>query len=92
VDAEVCQPIASPVPEVGAVKVYDLPGGLMACTVHHGPYHTLSQAYNELMPWIGANGYRIVGPDREIYLQTSSDGNQNDPNCVTEIQVPVEKA
>lgn len=92
VDAEVCQPIASPVPESGAVKVYDLPGGQMACTVHHGPYRTLSQAYTELMPWIAANGYRIAGPDREIYLQTSGDGNQDDANCVTEIQVPVEKA
>jgi effector-binding domain-containing protein len=45
-----------------------------------------------LFPWIEANGYHSVDEPREIYLQTKGDGNQNDPDCVTEVQVPVERA
>jgi effector-binding domain-containing protein len=41
------------------------------------------------MGWIEANGYRLTGPDREIYLQGGTD--PDDPSYVTEIQQPVEK-
>lgn len=92
VDAEVCEPIATALPGNERIKVYDLPAvEMMACTVHHGSFHTLSQAYNELMKWIEANGYRICGPDREIYIQTGEPVRQDDPSYVTEIQMPVEK-
>ncbi|MEK7310884.1 MAG: GyrI-like domain-containing protein [Chloroflexota bacterium] len=64
----------------------------MACTVHHGPFSTLSQAYDALMKWIEANGYHLTGPAREVYLPPAENGSQNDPNTVTEIQLPVEKA
>ncbi|MBL8057209.1 MAG: MerR family transcriptional regulator [Anaerolineales bacterium] len=92
VDAEVCQPISGAVPPSERVQVYDLPAAAVASAVHHGPYATLTQVYDALFPWIEANGYRSVGAPREIYLQTKGDGNQNDPDCVTEVQVPVEKA
>jgi effector-binding domain-containing protein len=66
----------------------------MASTIHHGPFVTISEAYQSLMQWIEANGYRIAGPCREVYLQTAHAhaGSQTDPNTVTEIQFPVEKA
>jgi effector-binding domain-containing protein len=92
VDAEVCEPVAVSLPGSEPIKVYDLPAvESMACTVHHGSFNTLSQAYNELMKWIEANGYRICGPDREIYIQTGDPVKQDDPSYVTEIQMPVEK-
>jgi effector-binding domain-containing protein len=92
VDAEVCEPIAAALPGNERIRVYDLPAvETMACTVHHGPFNALSQAYNELMKWIEANGYRICGPDREIYVQTGDPVRQDDPSYVTEIQIPVEK-
>lgn len=91
VDAEVVQPIAAPVPGNDRVQVRTLAGGPMATTLHHGPYTGLSQAYNALLQWIEANGYHIVGPAREVYLQPASEGNQADANALTEIQMPVGK-
>lgn len=47
------------------------------------------------MKWLDANGYRICGPAREVYIreadQSSAGASQSDQNTVTEIQFPVEK-
>jgi len=91
-DIEVCEPIAGDLPETQRVKVRDLTGGAaMACVVHHGPFVTIGQAYEALMKWIGENGYHIVGPGREVYLREAREGDQDDPNTLTEIQFPVDK-
>ena len=92
IDMEVCQPYTGPAPADPKVTVHDLPGGLMASTVHHGPYATLSQAYDALLPWIKENGYRVSGPARDVYLKSTTSGNQNDSACVTEVLFPVERA
>ncbi len=93
IDAEVCEPVdASARGGSARVKIYDLPAiEMMACVVHHGSFNTLTQAYNALMQWIQQNGYRICGPDREIYIKTGVPARQDDPSYVAEIQVPVEK-
>ncbi len=95
VDAEACWPIERPaVKGEGHVFIRELPEvKTMACVVHHGPFTTLSQAYSEFLLWTQANGYRVAGPDREIYLYTGNGQQirQDDPSYVTEIQVPVEK-
>jgi effector-binding domain-containing protein len=92
VDAEVCEPISANLRASDRVKVYDLPAvATMASVVHKGAFTGLHQAYNAMMQWIQANGYRIAGPDREIYLKTGMPVRQNDPSYVTEIQIPVEK-
>ena len=91
-DIEVCEPITDEVTETRRVKVRTLPAATMACAIHHGPFVTISEAYNAIGKWIESNGYRIVGPCREYYLRMAKDGNQNDPDTVTEIQFPVEKA
>ncbi len=92
-DLEVCEPLAAPIAGARRVRVCELPGvEAMACSVHHGPFTTLPQAYQQIMKWIESNGYRITGPCREVYLHPSQNGSQTDPNTVTEIQFPVEKA
>ena len=91
-DIEVCEPIAGDLPETARVKVRTLPeAGTMACVVHPGPFVTIGEAYDALVKWIGENGYHIVGPAREVYLRPARDGDQNDPETLTEIQFPVEK-
>jgi effector-binding domain-containing protein len=91
-DLEVCEPIPAETSVTGDVRVWVLPGvERMACTVHHGPFITISEAYNAIGKWIDASGYRIIGPCREVYLHTARDGSQSDPDTVTEIQFPVEK-
>ena len=90
VDGEAIAFLSRPVPESGRVKVYELPGATVASLVHRGRYSTIDQAYAALMGWIEANGYRLAGADREIYLVGGSD--PDDSSYVTEIQQPVEKA
>jgi effector-binding domain-containing protein len=77
------------IPEGGRVKVYELPATTVASVVHKGTYNTLNQAYEVIGRWIEANGYRIVGPNREIYLYCAEPVRQDDESYVTEIQFPV---
>jgi DNA-binding transcriptional MerR regulator len=102
IDAEVCEPLSAVIPVAETalagtaqdrIKCYQLPAVEQAAsTIHHGPFVTISQAYEALIKWIDANGYKIVGPSREIYLRFAKDGSQTDPGTVTEIQFPVAKA
>ncbi|MEW6030168.1 MAG: MerR family transcriptional regulator [Chloroflexota bacterium] len=91
-DLEVCEPITDALTESKRVKVRSLPAATMACTVHNGPFVTINEAYTAIGKWIDANGYRINGPCREVYLKEAKNGSQTDPDTVTEIQFPVEKA
>jgi effector-binding domain-containing protein len=62
----------------------------LACTIHRGPYEGLHQAHTALLGWVEANGYRICGPDREIYL-VGPESARNPAGYVTELQVPVSR-
>ena len=100
-DIEVCEPIEGELPETEKIKVRRLPEvASAACVIHAGPFVTIGEAYEAIMKWIDANGYRINGPGREVYVRASIPNvndditgvSQNDPGTVTEIQFPVEKA
>jgi len=92
VDAMACEPIDVDLIESSRVKVQLLPGvETMACTLHHGPFTTIGEAHTAIHRWIEENGYRINGPEREVYLNPAKAGSQTDPKTVTEIQYPVEK-
>jgi effector-binding domain-containing protein len=62
----------------------------MAATVHHGPFDTIGAAYAALLLWIEENGYRLTGPNREVYLRGGDE--RHNPDYVTEVQFPVRKA
>jgi len=91
VDAEVAEPIVGDLPESRRVRVRTLPAVEVVSAIHKGPYSTLGEAIEAVIQWTEANNYRIIGPEREIYLQQASGGNQTDSETVTEIQFPVEK-
>ncbi|HEX2995215.1 MAG TPA: GyrI-like domain-containing protein, partial [Anaerolineales bacterium] len=93
-DVEVCEQIAIELVPTKRVKVYSLPAvETMACTVHTGSFATITDAYEAILKWMDQNGYRIVGPTREIVLrEPQPENSQNDPGTVVEIQYPVEKA
>ena len=80
-----------PIPEIGRVKVYELPAATMASAVHQGPYKTIGGAHEAVIKWVEANSYRIAGPDRELNLYHTMPITQDNPTYVTEIQYPVEK-
>ena len=52
-------------------------------------FDAVEQVYSALGKWIEQNGYRIIGPNCELYVQTPKGGV---PDGVMEIQFPVEKA
>jgi DNA-binding transcriptional MerR regulator len=85
-DAEAIVPIDRQLPEGDGVKVYELAGGTFASAVHQGVFAEFTQLHPALLRWIDANGYRVAGPSREVYL--SNDDRQNN---VTEVQYPIEK-
>ena len=106
VDVEVATPVKELLPSNERVTIRELPGAeLMACVIHRGSYETLDQAYTALLAWIEANGYRVTGPGREVYLRCPCNDYDapeavgyeeylaHTPDaCVTEVQFPVEKA
>ncbi len=91
IDGEAVAYLKQPIPEDEQVKVYELPAATMASVVHKGAYNSLNQAYEAIGRWIEANGYKIAGPNREIYLYCTQPVRQDDDLYVTEIQFPVAK-
>jgi DNA-binding transcriptional MerR regulator/predicted transcriptional regulator YdeE len=91
VDGAAAFMLRCPIPESGRVKVHELPAALMASTVHQGAFETIGEAHTAVYQWIEANGYRIVGADRELNLYHEPPIRHDDPTSVTEIQYPVEK-
>ncbi len=92
-DVEVCMPVADGVRPHGRITIYSLPGvETMASVVHAGSFATIGEAYDAIAKWIDKNGYKVVGPPRELNLKMpEKQGDQNDPSTVNEIQFPVEK-
>jgi predicted transcriptional regulator YdeE len=91
VDVEVVAPISRPLPGTPRVRVHQLPAvETMACVVHQGAYKGLTEARNALVAWTEASGYRISGPNRDVYLQGLEPGLEA-ANYVTEVQFPVQK-
>jgi len=103
IDAEVVVPLKFAIPGTDVFKVIEMPRlSQVACVVHKDNYVTLYQAYNALLGWIEANGYRMRGPIREVYLSFSADGLGFDlpptylakkpGRFVTELQLEIEKS
>jgi DNA-binding transcriptional MerR regulator len=87
--AEAIVPVDRSLPGTDQVKVYELPPTQVASLVHHGNFEDFTQGHAALLEWVDANGYRIVGPYREIYIKHDK---KNLTDTTTEIQFPVEKA
>ena len=93
-DIEVAVPVATgtllDLPTAGGrrMRVRELAGApRVAYCIWRGSDDPLVTAYMAIGTWIADNGYRVVGPAREIYLQGGDSGNP-----VFEIQYPVEDA
>jgi DNA-binding transcriptional MerR regulator/effector-binding domain-containing protein len=61
----------------------------MATAVHVGHPQSSNIAYSALGTWIENNQYRIIGNQREIYIELPRPGREQE--IVLEIQFPVEK-
>ena len=91
IDAEAAAPLSRPLPGTPRTTLHELPGvETMVSVIHQGNHEMLSEAYNSLMAWIEVNGYRITGPNREVYLRGSEPG-LDAASLITEVQFPVAK-
>ena len=106
VDAEAVVPINKFLSGSARVTTYELPSvEQMACVIHRASYDTVIKAFNALLKWIEANNYQIVGPNREVYLDSEATDVgliytvSDIVNCVVnrvsnsviEIQFPIQK-
>jgi DNA-binding transcriptional MerR regulator len=87
--AEAAVPIDRALPATKRVDVYELPPTQVASAVHHGPFKDFTRLHATLLEWVNSNGYNIVGPYREIYIQHDP---SNSTDSAVEVQYPVEKA
>jgi DNA-binding transcriptional MerR regulator len=87
-DAEAIVQVDRSLPGTDAVKVYELSSMQVASVVHNGDFADFTQGHAALLEWIDANGYRINGPYREVYIKHQK---SNLKDSITEIQFPVEK-
>lgn len=70
--------------------VVDLPAVPTAATLlHRGDMTGIGESWSRLLESLVADGYRIVGASREVYLQ--AEGHEPGPDWLTELQVPVER-
>ncbi len=85
---EVAWPVSGTARGTGDMKIYDMSGGMMVHTIHHGPYDSCETTYERLFAWINERGLRISGPILEIY---PNDPREVSPDAIiTEIYAPVE--
>ena len=82
---------ADPVPQTAeGYEVVALPAiPTAAVLTHHGDMPSIGHSWMALMDQIVADGYRIVGPTREIYVDAES---ADQSTWVTDLVAPVEKA
>ena len=64
----------------------------MACVVHTDAALPLPQTYTSLYAWTQANGYRVAGAFREVYLPETSDNPPSPDATLVEVQCPIERA
>ena len=83
---------ADPEPRSGdGYEVVDLPAvPLAAVLTHRGDMASIGESYSALMTGLIDDGYRMVGPCREVYLESGPELTQAE--WVTELQVPVARA
>ncbi len=88
VDVEVAVPVAEPAQAERRVAAGVLPGGLVAYTLHVGPYEEIGGAYRALAEWTQSHGHEMAGPPRECYL-TDPASTPNPAEYRTEVIWPV---
>lgn len=59
--------VEAPLPGDGTVVPVTTPGGLVATTVHSGPYDKLGDASEALHRFCTEKNHRIIGPTWELY-------------------------
>lgn len=73
----------------GKVQVKLIPEHTVVATMHKGPYDQVGPVIDELAKYAIENGYDIIGPVTEIYLNSPEEVEVEE--LLTEVQFPVIK-
>jgi predicted transcriptional regulator YdeE/DNA-binding transcriptional MerR regulator len=91
IEAEVAVPLTAARRAQPPAEVHELPGAAaMACLAHAGGRESLDEAYSAILAWIEANGFRVTGPTREVYLHEPEPA-ETGAVSVIDVQFPVER-
>jgi DNA-binding transcriptional MerR regulator len=85
------QSLAVTLPSDRVLHVHTLPAvAMMATVVQVGGFEQNCRSYGAIGLWVEDNGYRLVGPGREVLIQPPRTEQLDE--MVTEIQFPVERS
>jgi AraC family transcriptional regulator len=81
--------VAATGPDEQGLGVKRVEGVQVVATLYKGPYEQVEETYKALTDWVIENGYEIIGPYEELYL---NDPSQTSPEeALTEIRFPIHK-
>ena len=66
-DVEIGFPMPRALPGRDDMKAGSIPAGKFAFCIYRGPYAEIEPAYNEMIKWIGDNGYTPTDTSYEYY-------------------------
>jgi DNA-binding transcriptional MerR regulator len=90
-EVHISYPAETPPQPGEGYEVVELPAVPLAATLrHNGDMSGIGDSWMALTERLVADGYRIVGPTREVYVQAT--GHTPGPDWITELQAPVERA
>jgi effector-binding domain-containing protein len=85
IDLEVGVEVAGAFEEQGGVVRSSTPPGSVASAIHFGPYQGLGAAHDAIRAWCAANGYRLTGPNWEIYGHWQLEWNTDPSGIRTDV-------
>ncbi len=89
-DIAMCVPIGTSFDGAAddGVETIELAGGPAAVVLHRGSYDDMGESYASVATWVHERGHRIVGPCREVYLNSPAEVAEDD--LLTEIHFPID--
>jgi len=88
-DIAMCVPVGIGADEaIDGIDTVELPAGTTAMVLHRGSYDDMGTSYAEAVTWIQQRGHEIVGPCREVYLNSPAEVAEAD--LLTEIHFPID--
>ncbi|MDP3065188.1 MAG: GyrI-like domain-containing protein [Methanobacteriaceae archaeon] len=81
--------IAGEAHQDGKVGIKEIPAHTVLAAMHQGPYTNVGPVIHAVVDYAVENGYDIVGPITEIYLNDPSTTSEDE--LVTEVHLPVIK-
>ncbi len=89
-DIAMCVPIGTSFDTAAddGVETIELAAGPAAVVLHRGSYDDMGESYAAVATWVHERGHRIVGPCREVYLNSPAEAAEDD--LLTEIHFPID--